>query len=384
MEKRKILFVIESLNGGGAEKILSVLVKNIDKNKFEISVCSVVDKGVYKNDIIGNSEYSFVLPDVDSLMPVVRKTLYPVLYKAVYKWLPSAWIMKYIEKDDYDIIIAFTEGFPTKLVASSKQKNAKKIAWVHIDLLNNPWTQKVGVFGSIEEEKENYDEFSQIIGVSENVIESFRKVYKPKSEVKVLYNPIDNNEILKKALSDSGCKMMMKKGINLVTVGRLEMQKGYDRLINVLARIKSEGIPFNLKILGDGSQRRDLEAMIKEKSLENEIELLGFNNNPYPYIKNADLFVCSSRSEGYSTVITESLILETPVFTTECSGMRELLKDGRLGMIVKNNTEDMYSGLKSLIVSRHKIKDYKDLIKEENNRFSIDKLMKPIEELLYL
>ena len=134
----------------------------------------------------------------------------------------------------------------------------------------------------------------------------------------------------------------------------------------------------------DGRQRKDLEAMIKEEWLDNEIELLGFNNNPYPYIKNADLFVCSSRSEGYSTVITESLILETPVFTTECSGMRELLKDGRLGMIVKNNTEDKYSGLKSLIVSRHKNKNYKDLIKEENNRFSIDTLMKPNEELLYL
>lgn len=382
MEKRRILFVIESLTGGGAEKILSILIKNIDKEKFHTSVCSVVDKGVYKADIKANAQYSYVLPDAACWSPGFRKYLYPFLYKAVYNWLPARLIMSYIEKDNYDVIIAFTEGFPTKLVAASAQKKAKKIAWIHIDLLNNPWTQNVGIFKSIKEERDAYNNFNQIIGVSENVTEAFQKVYNPKTSAKVLYNPIDNIDIINKSVSNEIHKAKSENIINMVTVGRLESQKGYDRLIYVLGDLKNDGYSFFLRIVGEGSERKRLEELIAEYNLGNEIRLIGFKENPYPYIKEADLFVCSSRSEGYSTVVTESLIIGTPVLTTECSGMKELLTNERSGKIVPNTTQGIYEGLKEIFNNHEIISEYKENIKSESHRFNISNLLLPIENLL--
>ena len=170
--------------------------------------------------------------------------------------------------------------------------------------------------------------------------------------------------------------------LNLITVGRLENQKGYDRIIKVLAKLKREDYKFHLKILGEGSERDRLEDLITQNELKEYVELTGFTDNPYPYVKNADLFVCSSRSEGYSTVITESLILGTPVITTDCSGMRELLKDGEIGLIVENESEKLYSGLKELFKNPDKIRKYKSLLEKDFKRFDTNTLMSPIEELL--
>src|SRR5690606_16581840 len=108
--------------------------------------------------------------------------------------------------------------------------------------------------------------------------------------------------------------------VNIVSVGKLNKVKGYDRLIAVAAKLKKDAINFNLVIVGEGDERKNLEKLISENQLENQVKLIGFHQNPYKYISKSDLFVSSSRSEGFSSVVVESVILEIPVLTTETAG----------------------------------------------------------------
>ena len=134
----------------------------------------------------------------------------------------------------------------------------------------------------------------------------------------VKYNPVDRDDIIKKANQpiDNLNLNLNTNNIKLVTIGRLEEQKGYDRLLKVMHRLKIDGLDFNLWIIGQGSKKNELEAYIKDNGLTENVHLLGFQSNPYNYLKTSDAFVCSSRSEGFSTVVTEALILGKPVITT--------------------------------------------------------------------
>ena len=132
-------------------------------------------------------------------------------------------------------------------------------------------------------------------------------------------------------------------------MGGLVQQKGYDRLLRIYNNIVKKEKNIHLYILGEGNQRKELEKYIRNNNLGDKVTLLGYKENPYKYVKKADLFVCSSYYEGYSTAVTEALIVGTPVITTLCSGMQELLDNGTYGMIVENNEESLYNGLKKLI-----------------------------------
>jgi len=137
-----------------------------------------------------------------------------------------------------------------------------------------------------------------------------------------------------------------------------------------------------LWLVGEGEQRTALEKQIESLNLKDKVFLTGFQNNPYPYIKNANVFVCSSLTEGYSTVVTEALILECPVVTTDCSGMKELLLNGKCGIITENNEEALYKGIKLFLDSPNIQQQLKQNIRIFNARFDIHSLMNNIEKIL--
>ena len=143
--KKKILFVIESLSGGGAEKVLVTIVKNIDKTKFDITVLTVVKTGVYVEEVEKYCTLISMLTEYEKLTNPIAKTKYKVDYKKIYKEDCEKIYKKYV-KNEYDVEIAFVEGFVTKLVANSTNKYSKKYA-AH-DELNEA---KVGDLVRIEE-----------------------------------------------------------------------------------------------------------------------------------------------------------------------------------------------------------------------------------------
>lgn len=279
-------------------------------------------------------------------------------------------------KGKFDVEIAFNRRYATKIVSGSSNKDSKKIAWVHIDLMENPWTEVA--YNNLEEEKECYRKYDNILGVSEEVVKAFEKRMDISDTVSVQYNPVDDIEINQKATMDN---IEYPSNIkNFVTIGRLVDQKGYDRLLHVVNELK-DYFKFCIRILGEGSDREKLEEYIEKNHLEDYVKLLGFQNNPYPYIKAADAFICSSRSEGFSTVATEAMILQKPIFTTDCAGMKELFGGYNCGIICENSERALKVMLEK-VLNKKDYREYKFDIAERSQYFSLQKRMNEIEEII--
>ncbi len=374
---KKVLFVIESLGGGGAEKVLTTIVKYLDKTKFDITVLLVTETGVYVDEVKKYCKVKSMLPKYEDLNSVSERIRYKLHYKYIYSASPEKVYSKYV-KEKYDIEIAFVEGFATKLVSASKNSESKKLAWVHIDMVKNPYADKY--FKNIAEEKTVYNRYDRVVCVSNSVKEVLDAKFDLKNKSIVIYNPVDTKEIIKKSAE----KITKKKalGIQLVTVGRLEMQKGYDRLIKALGKLKQQNTELNLWILGEGSMRDELELLIKENHLEDNVSLLGFQENPYKWISQADAFVCTSRAEGFSLVIAEAIVLEKPILSVNCSGPNELLDYGKYGILVENTDSEILNMLDQLICDKINLDNLTKLSKLRVEYFNIKNIMQQVEELM--
>lgn len=374
---KKILFVIESLGGGGAEKVLTTIVKNLDRTKFEVTVLTVVETGVYVDEVKKYCRLKTMLPDYNALKSPIEKMKYKIKYKFIYSAKPESVYKKYV-REQYDVEIAFVEGYVTKFVMGSPNVNSKKICWVHIDMEKNAYADQY--FNSIEEEKRIYSQYDEIVGVSNSVKEVFERKFALTNTISVIYNPIDMKEILEKSCEKIPFKR--NKDLQIVTSGRLEPQKGYDRLITALGKISKENKSFHVWILGEGSMHAKLENLIHINHLENMVTLLGFQRNPYPWIAGSDAFVCTSRAEGFSLVIAEAMVLKTPVFSVDCSGPNELLDYGKYGILVENTEEQLTDMLRKLILKKIDLKDLKKKSEQRSKEFNINKVMKQIEEII--
>ena len=377
---KKILILIESLSGGGAEKVLTTLLHHINYHQFDITLCCICNIGKYFDEINPNVHYISLLPNPNKL-PHLFQFIYQLKYKLIYYWLPLKWVYQWFIPHHADVEIAFVEGFATKFLAHSTNKKAKKIAWIHIDLEKFHWTKSI--YKDITEEEKTYQQYNQLITVSETAKEAFLREFKNvHTPIKTLYNPINSLEIIQKSKLTISTPTKKTDTIRLVSIGRFTTQKAYNRLLRIINQLIHEKYPIELWLLGDGEQRHLLENYIKKQHLENTVILWGFQDNPYAYLAQCDLFVCSSISEGYSTAVTEALILGLPVITTNCSGMHELLKNGECGIITENSEEALYIGLKQLLDNPSLLQHYKNKAIERGKDFSLQKLIEPIEKLL--
>lgn len=379
MSKKRILFMVNNLYGGGAEKIFQTLLRNLSLEKYDITVYSVVQCQVDFKYYPQNIKYKYIFGQVDENSGRFSKLLTKIKNKIklnLYSKRNTEFFYKRFIKEEFDIEIAFIEGYATKIISGSPNKKSKKIAWVHIDLMENPWTEVA--YQNLEEEKECYQKYDNILGVSEEVVKAFEKRMDIDDRVSVQYNPVDDIEINQKAkMEDIHYDHKTK---NFVTIGRLVDQKGYDRLLHVVNILKSQ-YEFCIRILGEGSDRERLEDYIKKNHLENYVQLLGFQSNPYPYIKAADAFICSSRSEGFSTVATEALILQKPIFTTDCAGMKELFGGYDCGIICENSEEGLKHMLKK-VLEKEDYKEYRQDIAQRSGFFTLQKRLSEIEEIM--
>lgn len=330
----KILFFIPRLAEGGAEKVLCNLVNNMDLNKFDVTV-QTVDHCDSKKYLVNGVKYKSIFGKKSLLPAKIRNLWYRICTE--FKWTYPLYI-----KDDYDVEVAYLECGATKVIAGSTNKKASKYAWVHCDL-----SKKDGMLESAQKVRKYYKQYDQIICVSESVREGFHKLYGKDFDTCVLYNVIDEEEIYSLSTKESKFKLD-DSCMQLLAVGRLSIQKNFAYLIQSCARLKEEKYKFHLTILGEGPEKENLEQLIKDLDMESEITLYGFVENPYPWIKNADLLVCSSLYEGISTVVQEALILGTPTVTTPCTGMKELLGNSEYGHIVSDSKDGLYNGLKKI------------------------------------
>lgn len=369
--KRKILFLIESFAGGGVEKVFIDLINNMDISKYDITVMSIWDYGVRKKDLRKDVKYKSIFPNIKG----ISKLFHNFVEKSDGKLLYKLGI-----REKYDIEIAFVEGRATKIIGASTNPNSKKIAWVHIDLAQGHWTSKV-FRESTELEKTYYKKFNDIVFVSNSAKEGFIKLFgEDFDNLKVKYNPIIADDVIEKSQEVVNDIEKPKDKKLLVTSGRLVAQKGYDSLLEVCNRLNKDKLDYELWILGEGWAREKLEELIDKYKLNN-VKLLGFKENPYKYIKQGDLFICSSKNEGFSLVIAEAMILGLPVISTNCSGPNELLNFGEYGFMVENTEDDLYEGLKEILRDEEKLKYYIEKSSERINFFNYKERISDIERL---
>lgn len=391
---KKILFLIHTLQVGGAEKILVNLVNKLDKSKYDITVMTVINTGAFRNELDKDIKYKTIF-DIKFLNKNSKqnkenksgnlfdktskiKQLMAKIYQFFWRHVNCEKIYRKYIKDDYDVEIAFLEGISAKIISNSTNKDSKKIAWIHVDLINENKTEKF--FKNREEEKTVYEKFDNIVAVSEHVKEQvINKFNILEEKVIVKYNPIDKEHIEK--LANEKIEDITKNKFTICTIGRLSVQKGYDRLLKVVKKLNEEKLDFDLWIIGVGAEESKLKQYIEENNLTN-VTLLGYKKNPYKYIRESDLFVCSSRAEGFSTVVSEAVILEKPIVTTDCSGMKEMLgENNEYGIVTKNDEEALYAGIKEIILDKNKYNYYKNKIKERKEIFDIDKSIESIERV---
>lgn len=371
--KRKILFLIPTLQEGGAEKALVNIVNSVDHSEFDITVQALVAGGRFADALSSDVHYRSVI-----------STRSPLLYRfftlLIFHVLPARIVHSIFIKGRYDVEIAFLEGPPTRIINSSGNPNSFKIAWVHTDpralaAVRMPLRRRLMADRS-------YRRFDAVYCVSETVKQGFLELVNTKATVGVQYNVVDGDAIRRAA--EEGTAHRAIDVPLLVSVGRLTEVKGYDRLINACHSLKMDGLEFRLVILGEGRDRAHLEKQIDELGLSSMVTLCGFLDNPYPLVSEADLFVCSSRVEGLSTAVTEALILGTPVLTTSCAGMDELLGDGEFGAIVSNDTLSLTAGLRRLLTDQTALKHYQQQSTARGAFFDKPQRVVEFEQLLRL
>lgn len=358
-----ILFFIEELSGGGAEKVLCNLVNSMDPDKFDITVQTLfrTDPG---NRLRSGVHYRFCYKK--------RNSLHRFLSRA-----EAALGLTYRLhiKAAYDIEVAYLECGATKIISASTNRHAKKIAWVHCDLQKKMYDPQAFA----KKAKNWYRKFDRVVCVSGTVLHSFVSLFGTSQKPSVLYNTVDDQEILRKAAIELPSIPRTNRPL-VVSAGRLSYEKGYDVLLRVHKRLMGNGFLHDLWLVGDGSERDNLEAYILQNNLQDSVRLLGYQENPYPYLNAADLLVCPSRFEGFSTFITEGLILGKPIVTTECSGMQELLGNSDYGFIAENSEDGLYYGMEKLLSSPSLLQEYACRAASRGHSFQKEALTQKTEE----
>ena len=367
--KRKVVFFVNSLYGGGAEKVLQTLLRHLDRQRFDITLYSLhwekLDDN-YPSDITyryiyGHGKWSDYL-----------KTF-------VYQYCSPSIFYRLFVKGRYDTEVAFIEGYSTRIVSGSTNKMSKKVAWVHSDLEQNHWTDVA--FHNRIEEKICYGKFDAVVAVSKTVQRVNDNLFPTIKSSLYIYNPVSNSDIILQSQKVSKTNYV-KNGFTFVTSGRLTKQKGFDRLIDATRRLLNEGYSFHVVIIGEGKERRNLEELIEKHSLTKLVTLIGFLENPHSLIRNMDCFVCSSRAEGFSLVILEAMILGLPIIATNCSGPNELVGESQYGLLVDNSVDGIYEGMKWILDNPREIEALKEKSLYRSYYFEMHHIMECIETLL--
>lgn len=389
-KRKKVLFLIHTLQIGGAEKILVNLVNNMDKEKFDITVMTIINTGAFRKELDNDIKYQTIFNikllnrnksgsgNLYNNGSKIKKIL-GKMYQFVWRHVDCKRIYNRYIKEKFDVEVAFLEGIPAKIIASSSNEKSKKISWIHVDLINEKKTESF--FKNREEEIDTYNKFDKIVCVSKFVKNQFENKMKiTPDKVVVEYNPIDVEYI--RRLSEEKNQEVYKGKFTMVAVGRLSTQKGFDRLLKVVKRLNEEKFEFDLWIIGVGAEEDKLKEYIKDNNLNN-VKMLGYKKNPYKYIKEADLLVCSSRAEGFSTVVSEAVILEKVIVTTDCSGMKEILgEENEYGIVCNNNEDDLFFSLKKMLSDKEQYEYYLNKVKERKAIFNLAKSVERIEELI--
>jgi glycosyltransferase involved in cell wall biosynthesis len=349
---------------GGAEKSLVSLLQTIDKTKYEIDVLLFSKIGPLLNQIPEEITV-YEIDDVSKAMILEFRKYFKTLLKPkglsaamarltifilnsierkTGKVLGLNWILarKYIKPfyKQYDVAIGFLEGVTDFYVVDKVSAN-RKVGWIHTDLKKAKINQA--------RDEQFYQQFDAIATISDHCLESFHSQFPSlKSKIQVIKNIVPEDRILLLA-NEKMEKRGWGKKINLVTIGRLDHVKGIDLAINACALLIKYGYEVKWHVYGEGNYRNTLQDQINQLGIHESFILEGMVPNPYPYIKNADIIVQTSRFEGKSLVLDEAKILGKPIVSTNYPTVFDQIRDKVTGVIVEMKAESIAAGIEQIL-----------------------------------
>lgn len=392
MENMKILFYNGSLRMGGAEKILVEILNGLDKKDKEIDLLisdNVLDENFFEKELPKEIKLNYLISsDLIEKTKFYKSRKKNIFYKIMYNYYmrkeqkeKTINLAKVLKDKKYDVVVDFDMGLSKNIDLVDAKK---RIAWIHSPI--DSWYRKNDKIKRLGERLKKYN---TLVTICDDMKEKTEKLYPfLKDKLVRIYNPFDTEKIQdqSKDLSEiTEEKRVLLKDDYIISVGRLDnYSKDYYTLLKGFKGAKGRGLTEKLYILGEGEERRLIESWIDELDLKNDVILLGKYRNPYPWIKNAKLFVHSSRFEGLPTVLIEALICGVPVISSDCpTGPKEILLDGKIGKLYTiGDYKTLSDEIFMLVKNRGKYEEYRKLSFKRAQDFRKEISNKLIEDVL--
>lgn len=370
MVRKKILIIQESFGGGGAEKVLTDILQYFDFDKYDLSLLLLNAYGPHITSIPANVK-----------IYRCNKNKPTLFWRIINRWIIIRdFLLKHkvrslLNGKNFYAIISFLEGPATKAHSFVMDKAKNNITWVHTNLVTNHWSRFA--FRSFSEEKSVYEKMDEIVFVSKGCKNAFIDKFHIHDNLHVIYNVIDHDIICSRAEE----KEVTKNRFTICNVGRLTPQKRQDRLIEVAHELKRRNLDFEVWIIGTGKLEKSLRDLSSRLNVDDRIKFLGFKSNPYPYMKASDIFLLTSDTEGYPTVVCEALCLGIPIVSTDITGTDELLAND-VGILTTFNINEIADKVELLITNNELRQHYAAKALEKGNTFTPENSLQQIYALL--
>ncbi|MFC5773358.1 glycosyltransferase [Ectobacillus antri] len=361
--KKNILFVMNNLVCGGAEKALLSLLQCFDYNKYNVDLFLFKHDGIFLKKLprevhlLPEPEHYqyFDMPVKDAATSLLKKRKFDILfYRLMLGYFSKKErngavveqkLWKYLSKavgtpsKQYDVAIGFQEKNPIYFCVDNVTAK-KKIGWIHTDY------NKLGI--DFKRESFYFQTLGHIVTVSEDLVRLLQQAF-PNQHQKFTYihNVVSVDMI--RNMAKERINLPATKGTTLVSVGRLAKEKGLELSLQAVDLLVKKGYHIIWYVIGEGNMRSYLENEIAIRDLHNHIKLLGLQENPYPYIKAADIYIQTSRYEGKSISIDEAKILQKPIVITNFETAKDHIDDGKNGLIADMNAHDVAEKIEQFI-----------------------------------
>lgn len=381
--KKNILFIMSNLWCGGAEKALISLLENIDYEKYKVDLFLFKHEGMFLkslpkevNLLPEEPNYKYFDMSIKNALPIllrnrqikiaIARILYfiverieknkNILSQRVWKYVSTSF--KKLDKE-YDLAIGFLEKNPIFFCVDKVYAN-KKVGWIHNDY------EKLGIHYKID--CKYFDKLDRVFTVSDECLNILKRRFPQYNDkFRVMHNIIPERTIKRLSTEIVEDIKFNNKCINIVSIGRLTYQKGFDIAIDACKILVDKKYKIQWIIIGDGEERKLLQHKLEENNLTNNFILIGLRDNPYKYVSNSDIYVQPSRFEGKSIAIDEAKILAKPIVTTNFSTVVDQIENNKNGIIVEKTAESIAEGIEKIIIDNNlKNNLIGNLIKEEN------------------
>lgn len=368
---KRVLFIINSLRFGGAEHMMLNILQQIDYSRYDVSLLYFVKDGIYVSEIP---------QQVKIIRPFTKGTrLTNVLYVLLQRLgLLKRWYKRRTLSSigHYDAIISYLEGFPVLIHSLITERGKTNISFIHTDLKAFP--DAIQQLGGKECCQGAYNKMNQLVFVSQTALDSFNEVFSGiTSSLTVLPNFIDIQWVLKKGDDYE----VEKKGFTVTAISRLAPVKGIDIIPAIAAAIKARGEEVHFYIVGDGSERKHIEELIQSNDVSDTVHLVGYQANPYPYLKIADIYLSTSISEGMPLTFCEAMAFGKPIVASRTAGSKYML-DENVGIIVDRAVSSFVDAILSLVHNKEKRETMGCIAREKSLLYGSEPYMSALYKMI--